>query len=131
MYQYSVAGDRTKQVVGGRSRLHLIDLGQLERADCKRGRVNIINIITVIIINYYYQGGLTVSGLASVVLSSLGGHKADQRAREAGLVGGVLRELLAAPSTHAAILAHVSPDPRHFSETLHTVQVNIYLDPPI
>ena len=74
---------------------------------------------------YYHQGGLTVSGLASVVLSSLGGHKADQRAREAGLVGGVLRELLAAPSTHAAILAHVSPDPRHFSETLHTVQVNI------
>ena len=48
MYQYSVAGDRTKQVVGGRSRLHLIDLGQLERADCKRGRVNII------IIDYYY-----------------------------------------------------------------------------
>ena len=78
---------------------------------------------------YYYhhhQGGLTVSGLGSVVLSSLGGHKVDQRAgREAGLVGGVLRELLAAPSTHAAILAHVSPDPRHFSETLHTVQVNI------
>ena len=50
MYQYSVAGDRTKQVVGGRSRLHLIDLGQLERADCKRGRVNIIYIITIIII---------------------------------------------------------------------------------
>ena len=125
MYQYSVAGDRTKQVVGGRSRLHLIDLGQLERADCKRGRVNIIIIIIIIVYYcYQYQGGLTVSGLASVVLSSLGGHKADQRAREAGLVGGVLRELLAAPSTHAAILAHVSPDPRHFSETLHTVQVN-------
>ena len=50
MYQYSVAGDRTKQVVGGRSRLHLIDLGQLERADCKRGRVNIVIIIIVVII---------------------------------------------------------------------------------
>ena len=50
MYQYSVAGDRTKQVVGGRSRLHLIDLGQLERADCKRGRVNIIIVIIIIMI---------------------------------------------------------------------------------
>ena len=47
VYQYSVAGDRTKQVVGGRSRLHLIDLGQLERADCKRGRVNIIIVIII------------------------------------------------------------------------------------
>ena len=56
VYQYSVAGDRTKQVVGGRSRLHLIDLGQLERADCKRGRVNIIIIIIIIIITITRAG---------------------------------------------------------------------------
>lgn len=54
VYQYSVAG-KGHGVAGGRSRLHLIDLGS-----CERGKAN---------------GGIPLSGLGNVLLAIFNGQK--------------------------------------------------------
>ena len=53
VYQYSPGGERG--VVGGRSRLHLLDL-----ASCQRSRQG---------------GGITISGLGNVILALFNGQK--------------------------------------------------------
>ena len=102
VYQYSL--DRTGKggVVGGRSKLHLIDFG-----DCDRSRMS--------------GGGITLSGLGNVILAIFNGHK-HLPCRESR-VTGLLRECLGGVTCHATMLAHVSPDACHYSETLHTIQL--------
>ena len=56
MYQYSVDRSGKGGVVGGRSRLHLIDFG-----GCERTRVP--------------GGGITLSGLGNVILGIFNGQK--------------------------------------------------------
>ena len=102
VYQYTLDKSGKGGVVGGRSRLHLIDFG-----DCDRARVT--------------GGGITMAGLGNVILGIFNGQKhlpcRDSR------VTSVLRECLGGVTCHAAMMAHVSSDPCHYSETLHTVQL--------
>ena len=102
VYQYNLDKSGKGGVVGGRSRLHLIDFG-----DCDRARVT--------------GGSITMAGLGNVILGIFNGQKhlpcRDSR------VTSVLRECLGGVTCHAAMMAHVSSDPCHYSETLHTVQL--------
>ena len=102
VYQYSVDKSGKGGVVGGRSRLHLIDFG-----GCERTRQQ--------------GGGITLSSLGNVILAIFNGQK-HLPCRESK-VTQVLRECLGSLTCHAAMLAHVSPEPAHYSETLHTVQL--------
>ena len=102
MYQYSVDRSGKGGVVGGRSRLHLIDFG-----GCERTRVP--------------GGGITLSGLGNVILGIFNGQK-HLPCRESK-VTQVLRECLGSLTCHATMLAHVSLEPSHYSETLHTIQL--------
>ena len=36
---------------------------------------------------------------------------------------GVLKDCMGSLGCHATMLAHVSPEPAHYSETLHTLQL--------
>lgn len=102
IYQYSVDKSGKGGVVGGRSRLHLIDFG-----GCERTRTP--------------GGGITLSGLGNVILGIFNGQK-HLPCRESK-VTQVLRECLGSLTCHATMLAHVSPEPSHYSETLHTIQL--------
>jgi len=102
IYQYSVDRSGKGGVIGGRSRLHLIDFG-----GCERTRVP--------------GGGITLSGLGNVILGIFNGQK-HLPCRESK-VTQVLRECLGSLTCHATMLAHVSPEPSHYSETLHTIQL--------
>ena len=99
IYQYMQNG------TGGRSRLHLIDFGGCERTH----RVNGV------------KGGITLSGLGNVILGIFNGQK--HLPHRDSKVTQVLRECLGSLTCQATMLAHVSPDPAHYSETLHTVQL--------
>ncbi|XP_046664313.1 kinesin-like protein CG14535 isoform X2 [Homalodisca vitripennis] len=99
VYQYSVA---TKgAVAGGRSRLHLIDLGSCERSKL--------------------TGGLSLSGLGNVLLAIFNGQKHLPH-REHKLTQ-VLKECLSSLTCHVAMITHVSPEAQHYSDTLGTVQL--------
>ena len=102
VYQYSLDRSGKGGVVGGRSRLHLIDFG-----DCDRSKVT--------------GGGITLSGLGNVILGIFNGQK-HLPCRESR-VTGLLRECLGGVTCHATMVAHVSHDPCHYSETLHTIQL--------
>jgi len=102
VYQYSVDRSGKGGVVGGRSRLHLIDFG-----GCERTRIA--------------GGGITLSGLGNVILDIFNGQK-HLPCRDSK-VTQVLRECLGSLTCHATMLAHVSPEPSHYSETLHTIQL--------
>ena len=102
VYQYSVDKSGKGGVVGGRSRLHLIDFGSCERTR-QQG------------------GGITLSNLGNVILGIFNGQK-HLPCRESK-VTQVLRECLGSLTCHAAMLAHVSPDSAKYSETLHTIQL--------
>jgi len=102
IYQYSVDKTGKGGVVGGRSRLHLLDFG-----GCERTRTS--------------GGGITLSGLGNVILGIFNGQK-HLPCRESK-VTQVLRECLGSLTCYATMLAHVSPEPSHYSETLHTIQL--------
>ena len=104
VYQYSVDPSSRGGVSGGRSRMHLIDFGGCERTKHPGG-----------------GGGITLSGLGNVILGIFNGAKVLPH-RESK-VTQILRECLGSIACHATMLAHVSPDPCHYSETLHTVQL--------
>ncbi len=97
VYQYSADGGAS-----GRSRLHLIDFGGCERTRSP-------------------HGGITLSGLGNVILGIFGGQK--HLPHRDSKVTKVLRECLGSLQCQATMLAHVSPDPAHYSETLHTSQL--------
>ncbi|XP_058450660.1 kinesin-like protein CG14535 isoform X3 [Malaya genurostris] len=96
VYQYSLSGKRG--VEGGRSRLHLIDLG---------GCAN-------------RSGGLPLSGIGNVLLAILSGQKHPPN-RDHPLTP-LLRDCLAPLTCHVAIVAHVAHSQIH-SDTLTTIQL--------
>lgn len=86
-------------VVGGRSRLHMIDVGDLTGSG----------------------GGLSLSALTSVLLAIFNGQRylphRDNR------LTTLLQEVLGSVTCHAAMVVHVSPSPRHTQHTLATLQL--------
>ncbi|GLH09814.1 Kinesin-like protein CG14535 [Gryllus bimaculatus] len=99
VYQYSVGGKGG--VAGGRSRLHLIDLGS-----CERGKTS---------------SGIPLSGLGNVLLAIFNGQKhLPYREHK---VTQLLKECLGSLTCHAAMIAHVSPYAQHYTDTLATVQL--------
>ena len=104
VYQYSVDARGNNAVHGGRSRLHLIDFGGCERTG-----------------GGHRGGGITLSGLGNVILGIFNGQK--HLPHRESKVTQVLRECLGSLTCQATMLAHVSPEPSHYSETLHTVQL--------
>ncbi len=103
VYQYSLNGPQggAGGVAGGRSRLHLLDLGGFDRSQG--------------------TGGLTLSGLGNVLIGIFNGQK-HLPCRHSKLTG-VLRECLGSLTCHATMLAHVSAEPARYAETLHTLQL--------
>ena len=102
VYQYTLDKNGKGGVIGGRSKLHLIDFG-----GCDRTKVN--------------GGAITLSGLGNVILGIFNGVK--HLPCRNSFVTSVLQECLAGITCHATMIAHVSPEPSHYSETLHTVQL--------
>ncbi|XP_059091556.1 uncharacterized protein LOC131887076 [Tigriopus californicus] len=116
VYQYSVdksnngknrvgggsGGNSVGNVIGGRSRLHLIDFGGCERMKTS-------------------TGGITLSALGHVILGIFNGQR-HLPFRESP-VTLLLKECLGSLSCQATMLAHISPAPSHYSETLHTTQL--------
>ncbi|XP_069349276.1 kinesin-like protein KIF26A [Eulemur rufifrons] len=109
VYQYRVEKCGRGGMSGGRSRLHLIDLGSCEAAPGRAGEA---------------AGGplcLSLSALGSVILALVNGAKhvpyRDHR------LTMLLRESLATSSCHTTMIAHVSDAPAHHAETLSTVQL--------
>ncbi|XP_069691784.1 kinesin-like protein CG14535 isoform X3 [Periplaneta americana] len=100
VYQYSVAG-KGHGVAGGRSRLHLIDLGS-----CERGKAS---------------GGIPLSGLGNVLLAIFNGQK--HLPHREHKITQLLKECLSSLTCHAAMIAHVSPAAQHYTDTLATVQL--------
>nr|CAD7416335.1 unnamed protein product [Timema poppensis] len=99
VYQYSMAGKGG--VAGGRSRLHLMDLGS-----CEKGKAG---------------GGIPLSGLGNVLLAIFNGQK-HLPYREHKITH-VLKECLSSLTCHAAMIAHVSPQAQHYTDTLATIQL--------
>ncbi|XP_025830846.1 kinesin-like protein CG14535 isoform X2 [Agrilus planipennis] len=99
VYQYSVAGKGG--VAGGRSRLHLFDLGNSERGKS--------------------SGGIPLSGLGNILLAIFNGQKhlpyKDHK------LTYLLKDCLSSLTCHAAMIAHVSPFAQNYSDTLTTVQL--------
>ncbi|XP_013142813.1 PREDICTED: kinesin-like protein CG14535 isoform X2 [Papilio polytes] len=99
VYQYSVGGKGA--VAGGRSRLHLIDLGNSER-----GKSN---------------GGIPLSGLGNILLAIFNGQR-HLPYRDHNLTH-VLKECLGSLTCHTAMIVHVSPNIQNYSDTLTTLQL--------
>lgn len=88
-------------VAGGRSRLHLIDLGNSER-----GKTN---------------GGIPLSGLGNILLAIFNGQR-HLPYRDHNLTH-VLKECLGSLTCHTAMIVHVSPTVQNYSDTLTTLQL--------
>ncbi|KAF2350632.1 Kinesin motor domain [Trinorchestia longiramus] len=101
VYQYAVDKNGKGGVVGGRSRLHLIDMGDMS---ARHG-----------------SSSLSLSSLTSVLLAIFDGQKylphRDNR------LTGLLREALASLTCHTALVVHVSPAARHAHHNLTTLQL--------
>nr|XP_021535605.1 kinesin-like protein KIF26A [Neomonachus schauinslandi] len=109
VYQYRVEKCGRGGMSGGRSRLHLIDLGGCEGAPSRGGEA---------------PGGpscLSLSALGSVILALVSGAK-HVPYREHRLTM-LLSESLATPSCRTTMIAHVSDAPARHAETLSTVQL--------
>ncbi|KAJ8973568.1 hypothetical protein NQ317_018457 [Molorchus minor] len=99
VYQYSVAGKGG--VAGGRSRLHLIDLGNSERGKA--------------------SGGIPLSGVGNILLAIFNGQK-HLPYKEHKLTH-LLKDCLSSLTCHAAMIVHVSPFAQNYNDTLTTVQL--------
>ncbi|KAB1277215.1 Kinesin-like protein KIF26A [Camelus dromedarius] len=109
VYQYRVEKCGKGGMSGGRSRLHLIDLGSCEGVPGRAGEA---------------PGGplcLSLSALGSVILALVSGAR-HVPYREHRLTM-LLQESLATPSCRTAMIAHVSDAPASHAETLSTVQL--------
>ncbi|XP_042204838.1 kinesin-like protein KIF26B isoform X2 [Homarus americanus] len=101
IYQYSVDTSAKGGVAGGRSRLHLMDFGALERG---KG-----------------PSRLTLSSLGNVILAIFNGQK--HLPYKDGKLPRLLRECVGSVRCVAAMLVHVSPTSGHYQETLATIQL--------
>ena len=106
VYQYSV--DRTGRggVAGGRSRLHLLDLGS-----CDRNRTAAANNC---------NSPLTLSAMGNVLVALFNGQR--HLPHREHKITQVLRECLGSLTCQAALVAHVAAT-SSYSETLSTVQM--------
>ncbi|XP_016070409.1 PREDICTED: kinesin-like protein KIF26A [Miniopterus natalensis] len=107
IYQYRVEKCGRGGMSGGRSRLHLIDLGSCDGAPSRSGDAP--------------GGHLSLSALGSVILALVSGAK-HVPYREHRLTM-LLREALATTSCHTTMIAHVSDAPARHAETLSTAQL--------
>ncbi|XP_066198292.1 kinesin-like protein KIF26A isoform X1 [Saccopteryx leptura] len=109
VYQYRVEKCGRGGMSGGRSRLHLIDLGSCEGAPSRGGEA---------------PGGplcLSLSALGSVILALVSGAKhVPYREHRLTLL---LREALATTNCHTTMIAHISDAPARHAETLSTAQL--------
>ncbi|XP_006879106.1 PREDICTED: kinesin-like protein KIF26A [Elephantulus edwardii] len=110
LYQYSMLKCGRGGMSGGRSRLHLIDLGSCDPVVSSRSGEA--------------AGGplcLSLSALGSVILALVNGAKhvpyRDHR------LTMLLRESLTTTNCRTTMIAHVSDAPAHHAETLSTVQL--------
>ncbi|XP_067119861.1 kinesin-like protein CG14535 isoform X1 [Centruroides vittatus] len=107
VYQYRVEKGTKGGVVGGRSRLHLLDLGSCEKQSKGRDATS--------------GACLSLSALGNVILALFNGQKhvpyKDSKLTQ------VLREVLGSLTCRAAMIAHVSAVPQHYAETLATIQL--------
>ncbi|XP_047397543.1 kinesin-like protein KIF26A isoform X2 [Sciurus carolinensis] len=109
VYQYRVGECGQAGMSGGRSRLHLIDLGSCEAAPGRGGEAT---------------GGplcLSLAALGSVILALVNGAK-HVPYRDHSLTM-LLRESLATTGCRTTMIAHISDAPAHHAETLSTVQL--------
>ncbi|XP_076324767.1 LOW QUALITY PROTEIN: kinesin-like protein KIF26B [Tachypleus tridentatus] len=107
VYQYRFEKGNRSGVAGGRSRLNLIDLGSCEKVVKPRDGAAGHN--------------LSLSALGNVIIALLNGQKhvpyKDSKLTQ------LLREALGRLTSRAAMIAHVSSAPEHYSETLATIQL--------
>ena len=82
--------------------MHLIDFGSCERTKT-------------------LGGSITIAGLGNVILGILNGQR--HLPFKESKVTQLLREVLGSVSCQVALVAHLSPEPSHYSETLHTIQL--------
>ncbi|KAL1435066.1 hypothetical protein MTO96_001612 [Rhipicephalus appendiculatus] len=102
VYQYRVDKSGRGGVAGGRSRLHLFDLGSCERGT-KAG------------------GPLSLSALGNVILALFNAQK--RLPFRESKVTQLLKEALGSVTCRAAMIAHVSPLAANYAETLATIQL--------
>ncbi|XP_075723590.1 uncharacterized protein LOC119168211 isoform X2 [Rhipicephalus microplus] len=102
VYQYRVDKSGRGGVAGGRSRLHLFDLGSCERGT-KAG------------------GPLSLSALGNVILALFNAQK--RLPFRESKVTQLLKEALGSVTCRAAMIAHVSPLSANYAETLATIQL--------
>lgn len=88
-------------MAGGRSRLHLIDLGNSERGKS--------------------TGGIPLSGLGNILLAIFNGQR-HLPYRDHNLTH-VLKECLGSLTCHTAMIIHVSPKEQSYTDTLTTLQL--------
>ncbi|XP_064483793.1 uncharacterized protein LOC135396642 isoform X2 [Ornithodoros turicata] len=100
VYQYRVDKSGRGGVAGGRSRLHLFDLGSCEKTA---------------------KGPLTLSALGNVILALFNAQK--RVPHKDSKVTQLLKEALGSVTCRAAMVAHVSPSSAHYAETLATIQL--------
>ncbi|CAN8008867.1 unnamed protein product [Ixodes pacificus] len=105
VYQYRVDKSGRGGVAGGRSRLHLFDLGSCEKGS-KAGPG---------------AGPLSLSALGNVILALFNAQK--RLPFRESKVTQLLKEALGSVTCRAAMIAHVSPLPSSYAETLATVQL--------
>ncbi|XP_078727834.1 kinesin-like protein KIF26B [Lampetra fluviatilis] len=107
VYQYRMDKTGKGGMTGGRSRLHLIDLGSCERLVPSRGASQ--------------SPALSLSSLGNVILALVNGAKHIPY-RDSKLTM-LLRESLGNINCRTTMIIHVSPLAAHYPETLSTVQL--------
>ncbi|XP_054710842.1 uncharacterized protein LOC129220447 [Uloborus diversus] len=107
VYQYRVEKGERGGVSGGRSRLHLFDLGSCEKTNKSRDGSS--------------GGCLSLSALGNVILALFNGQKhvpyKDSKLTQ------LLREAMGSVMCRVAMIAHVSTTPSRYPETLATLQL--------
>ncbi|KFO56179.1 Kinesin-like KIF26A, partial [Corvus brachyrhynchos] len=108
IYQYRMEKSGKGGMSGGRSRLHLIDLGSCEK-----------------VLSKSRDGGgslcLSLSALGNVILALINGAK--HVPYKDNKLTMLLRESLGNINCRTTMIAHISDSPAHYAETLTTVQL--------
>ncbi|XP_054706519.1 kinesin-like protein KIF26B [Uloborus diversus] len=105
LYQYRVERGGKGGVAGGRSRLHLFDLGSCDKISTKPR-----------------DGGcLSLSALGNVILALFNGQK-HVPYKESKLTQ-LLKEAMSSLTCRVAMIAHISSQASHYSEILGTIQL--------
>lgn len=117
IYQYRMEKTGKGGMSGGRSRLHLLDLGScdarvLEGGGGGKSRDNVASSAPLC---------LSLSALGNVILALVNGSK--HIPYKDSKLTMLLRESLGNMNCRTTMIAHISASPRDFSETLSTIQI--------